>query len=481
MLTKTSESTFDALRPTAGSIDVIAVQDLSGLVTDAAASALRAANAIKNVDRTPLIGVVSAGVDQVDATLQKLAGTLDSVSRSTQLLPQMLGKDGDRTYLLLVQNNAEWRSLGGITGSTMLLRARHGSFSLATAEPASSLSSGVTAPLVRLPDDALDIYGAAPAVYFQNLTQLPDFTVGGRIARDMYRVRTGVQVDGVIVIDPIALSYLLQASGPVRLPDGEQLTSRNAPGLLMNEVYLRYKNPADQDAFFSSAAQSIFSSFLNGGGDTASTLSAISRAVNERRILVWSADSAEQALIAGTPLAGELPSSDSRTSRFGVFLNDGTGSKMSYYVKPDVQLSWGQCGGGLGDTPHELTLTLTLTNTAPTDAERTLPPYITGNGAYGIAPGSVSIVPNLYLPPGYQVASSTTSDGTSFVPGALEGRTVLTYGFVVQPQSSVSLTVVVQARTSASKAEAFVTPTADTTLNPTVAAECERVPAATLE
>ncbi len=97
-------------------------------------------------------------------------------------------------------------------------------------------------------------------------------------------------------------------------------------------------------------------------------------------MLVWAADANEQALVAGTTLAGELPVTDDSTARFGVFLNDGTGSKMSYYIKPDVQLSWGQCSQTSRNEPRQLALTLTLTNDAPLDAQTSLPPYITGTG-----------------------------------------------------------------------------------------------------
>ena len=35
----------------------------------------------------------------------------------------------------------------------------------------------------------------------------------------MYRVHSGRRVDGVVATDPVALSYLLQATGPVLLPE----------------------------------------------------------------------------------------------------------------------------------------------------------------------------------------------------------------------------------------------------------------------
>ena len=74
----------------------------------------------------------------------------------------------------------------------------------------------------------------------------------------MWLRETGVDVSGVISLDPVSLSYLLEATGPVALPTGDVLTSENAVDLLLNGVYLRYADPRDQDAFFAAAAGSVF-------------------------------------------------------------------------------------------------------------------------------------------------------------------------------------------------------------------------------
>ena len=48
-----------------------------------------------------------------------------------RLLPPMLGQDGPRDYLLVVQNNAEIRSTGGLPGSLQILTADNGKLTLA--------------------------------------------------------------------------------------------------------------------------------------------------------------------------------------------------------------------------------------------------------------------------------------------------------------------------------------------------------------
>lgn len=476
LATSARDLSLDDLRPSGGRLDTASLAELGPTAGVAADASDRAASAIRSLDRTPLISSVSSAVDQADALFTRSASAIDALSRATQLLPAMLGEDGPRSYLILVQNNAEWRSLGGITGTAILMRTDGGAISLIDTRSATDLSRGIAAPAVQLPDDVQEIYGSRPARYFHNLTEIPDFSFDGPLAKEMYREQTGVDVDGVIALDPVTLSYLLQATGPVALPNGEPLTSATAVPVLLSDVYRRFPEPAAQDAFFTGATGAVFSALLDGRGSATGLLTALARATEERRVLVWSANPREQALIDDTALAGAIPTTDSETARFGVYLNDGTGSKMSFYVRPTVTLTWGPCSA----PNRQLTVTIALTNSAPADAATSLPKYVTGNGAFGTAPGAATVVSNIFLPQGWKLASATTTSGTGHAQASFEGRQVLTFGSTLGPQATDTVVITVESAAGASAAEAFVTPTADGSLPPTVQARCTSSSSATL-
>lgn len=472
LATAAQNVSIDGLRPVGGRLDTSV---LAGLVTpaqDAATRAADAAGAVQDIDRTPLIGVVGTAVDRADDLFSSVSTAVDTLSRTSRLLPDMLGRNGPRIYLVLVQNNAEWRSLGGMTGTAVLLKTDGGRLTLLGTESATALSRNIRTPVVALPDELMKIYDTKPARYFHNLTQIPDFTVDGPLARDMYRFATGTEVDGVLAIDPVVLSYVLQATGPVALPSGDALSADNAIPVLLNEVYLRYASPADQDAFFAGAAGAVFQALADGRGSASGLISALTRAGEEHRLLAWSAHADEQAIIDGTVVAGQLPVTDAHTARFGVFLNDGTGSKMSYYIDPDVSLAWASCRPGGQSAPRQLTLQLTLTSRAPADAATALPEYITGGGGYGTAPGTTEVVGNIYLPQGFELVSATATNGAGFAGGVHEGRRVLTFGIDLTPGASTGVTVTVRANTAAGDAQAVVTPTADAARAPVVVATC---------
>lgn len=481
LATAARDISLDDLRPRDGRLDTTALTTLAVPAQSAAAAATGAAADIDAIDPTPLVGAVATALDQARGTFDTAASAVDALRRATELLPSMLGEDGPRTYLLLVQNNAEWRSLGGVSGTAIELSADHGALSLVDTHSATALSRGISGPVVELPSDVQKIYETRPARYFHNLTQIPSFPTDGPLAREMYRQQTGREVDGVMAVDPVVLSYLLEATGPVALPDGESLTRENAVRLLLDDTYRRYADPAAQDAFFAGATGAVFEALREGRGSTPGLIAALARGVEERRVLVWAADPTEQATIEGTTLAGQLPATDGRTARFGVYLNDGTGSKMSYYIAPKAELGWGSCRTSSAASARDVTLTLTLSNTAPADAAISLPAYVTGNGVYGTAPGAATVVTDVYLPEGWAPVATSTSSGTEFTRSTLEGREVLTVGATVAPQATAQIEITATAVSTATDAEALLTPTADSTLSPTVRAACAGATGAVLQ
>lgn len=477
-LAKVAQSVpMEQLTPVNGRIESAVLGEFEEPARAAASASRQAASAVRDINRTPLTRSVATAVDRADEVFEDSAFGLDALSRATQIVPSLLGSDGPRSLLVLVQNNAEWRSLGGISGTAILMRTDDGAVSFIDTRSATELSGGMRGPAVQLAADVQQIYGTRPARFFHNLTEVPDFTLDGALAREMYLQQTGVSADAVIAIDPVALSYLLDATGPVLLPDGAQLTSSNAVSLLLSDVYARYPQAAAQDAFFAQASAAAFAALLDGRGSTPGLLTAMSRAIEERRLLIWSAHPDEQALLDDTNLAGRLPATDSETARFGVYLNDGTGSKMSYYVNPSVGLRWDSCKSNT----RALTLTVKLDNAAPADAATSLPPYVTGNGAFGTPPGSATVVSNIYLPQGWSLTSATTTSNTGYSTATYEGREVLTFGSTLAPQSADTVSITVQSSSGASEAEALVTPTANADLSPTVHARCVPSSVATLQ
>lgn len=462
----------DAFRPVDGRIDTAVFSEIAAPARTGADTVAAAAASVGALDDTPLIAPVRAAVDDVSAMLDTGATATGALARAATLLPAMLGASGERTYLIAFQNNAEWRSMGGIVGAMAIVRTSDGRIELA-GQASSSDFSNFGEPVLPLDPEVERIYETRPGRYIQNVTQIPDFAVGGPLAREMLLRQTGQNVDGVIATDPVALSYILAATGPVELPTGDVLTSDNAVSLLLNDVYSRYESPRDQDAFFAAASAAVFDRLASGGADPAALITALGRAGDERRLLLWSALPEDQAVLADTTLAGPLPKTDGDTAAFGVFLNDGTGSKMDYYLTADTRLAWDSCSlDAEGRTSSPLTLEVTIANNAPADAATSLPPYVTGGGGFGVPAGIARTVAYLYLPEGYALTSAGRSDGAGFGGGSHAGRQVMVFSSDLGPGESVTATISVVAAGGAATATAAVTPTVDAERPTVVVARC---------
>ncbi|WP_239453292.1 MULTISPECIES: DUF4012 domain-containing protein [Microbacterium] len=461
----------EALRPQGGRLDLAPLQQVSGAAQTAADGVGAAAASVSAIDRAALVAPVRQAVDEVDGLLVEAEVATDALSRATRLIPSMLGADGPRDYLVLFQNNAEWRSLGGIPGAMALIHTDGGAMSLAAQESSSDYPRYDDAVL-PLDEEILEIYGDRPGRWIQNVTQAPDFAVSAALAREMWaREHGGQQVDGVIALDPVALSYLLEATGPVTLPAGDVLTPESAVPLLLNDVYARFPRPADQDDFFAEAAAAVFARLSGGEVDPTALVAALTRAGDENRLLLWSGHENEQSLLADTTLAGGLPASDDETARFGVYVNDGTGSKMDYYQNLETTLGWSDCVlDTSGQATGDAVLTATIGNTAPADAAK-LPAYITGGGGSGVPAGITRTVGYLYLPEGFELVEATMSDGSGFGGGIHDDRRVLSFSVDLIPGQTATATVTARPTgTAGATLEAVVTPTL--TAPTSVAAVC---------
>ncbi|MCI4658231.1 DUF4012 domain-containing protein [Cryobacterium zhongshanensis] len=379
-------------KPLNGAINLKPMTDAQPQIDAADATLADVKQRVDAIDTTDTLSVVTSAAAKLSASVDKAAAAVNTLDRAVRVVPTMLGASGPRNYIVLFQNPAELRASGGIPGALALIHTENGAITLAQ-QASSADFPHYKEPVLPLPTETRGIYGDIVGEYIQDVTLTPNFPLAASLAREMWKRQFGVEADGVISIDPVALSYLLKATGPITLATGDVLTADNAVQLLLSDVYARYKKPADQDKFFAAAASSVFSAVAGGDADPMKLIEALGQAGAERRVLVWSAHDADQAILADTTLAGGLPVSDPDTTRFGVYLNDATGAKMDSYLKVQVALGQTVCRQ---DARPYFAVTLTMTNTAPTDAATSLPEYVTGGGAFGVKTGNVKTIVSVY-------------------------------------------------------------------------------------
>ena len=386
-----------AFSPQDGRIDIDAIRSVTPGLQDSAAALTQGGRQLEQIDPEGLIGPLRGPVEAFQAKLDDARSTVQAGSKASQLIPDMLGGAERRTYALVFQNNAEIRSTGGLPGAFAILTAKEGRIRLGD-QGAGSDFPPFKKLSVEPSQDEQRLYSTLLTRYWGDTTLTPDFPRGAEIMRAMIRKERDEEIDGVISVDPMALSYILEATGPVTLIDGSSLSSKNAVKRLLNDVYLEIPDAAARDAYFAAAARRVFTAVVSGKAGSEALIHGLAKGVGENRVLIESARPPEQRILASTRIAGALPGDEGTTPHVGIYYNDATETKLEYYLRKKTMVRAMRC---TEEGAQSLIATTVLRSIAPRNA-RTLPSSILGPGT-GEKRGSFRMAMTLYAPFGGEV------------------------------------------------------------------------------
>lgn len=428
---------LDTFSPQNGRVNVAAVEGVGPSIDAAGVAFAQAAQQLSGVDPESLLVPLRGPVATVKNKIGGARAAAASTSLAAQLLPSMLGAEGKRTYLLLVQNNAEVRSTGGIAGSFAILTAKKGKLSMGFQGALPDLAQFAT-PVLAMTKDEARVFPPSLVTNVLDTNVTPDFPRTAQIVSAMAKKGLGVDVDGVISVDPIALSFVLAGTGPVELKDvpGVMLDQLNAVGVLLNSTYMLLPDREAQDAIFKQAARSIFNALAKGGGDTSVVIKGLVRGVAENRVMVWSKHADERALIEPSALSGRLARDDGATPHVGVYLGDAASTKMEYYLEHINNLAATRC---LPGRVQELASKTELRSRTPAKVDK-LPEAITGDGKF-TPKGTMRLIVRLYSP--YRGGfTAVTLDGKpqTVYADTHHGRNVTKVVLTLKPGSTHTIT-----------------------------------------
>jgi hypothetical protein len=389
-----------ALVPVHGRVQIERLTALQQPVGDAHASFADADRRLAAEDPGDFLWVLEDSYVELADRVAKAERLLSTADTALRVLPTMLGRDRPRSYLLVFQNNAEVRATGGVPGAISLVTADDGRLRITDQVTAASLGE-TERPVLRLTAAEKALYGPQLGTYMLDAGFTPDVPRAAALMRARWE-QSFDPVDGVVMVDPVAMSYVLGATGPVKVGDFE-LTEGNAVRALLHQVYVGLTDTAVQDEYFKLTSRTVFDRMVDGAADPHLLLEALARGASEHRLLVHSFDPAEQDLLDGAVVAGEHTAADATGPQVGIYLNDSTGAKMSYFLRTEVRVDATSCRDGV----QRVTGTATFRSEAPKDAVRSLPAYVTGGGDYGIDPGSQLVAMRIYGPVGGTIDTLT--------------------------------------------------------------------------
>ena len=425
--------------PTDGAINLAPIERISPLLQDADAAVVAARERLAAIDRSAVVQPVGDAVQSLATKLESAADVTGPAARIARLLPPMLGSQGPRTYLVVFQNPAELRATGGIFGSYALVKADRGKITIAEQGASSRTLGFFDPPVAKLPPNEIKLYSQLMAQYPMDVNFTPDYPTAAPLFIEMYRLRKGVTVDGVLALDPVALSYTLKGTPAIDVGDGVKVTSDNLVSVLLSTAYKKFDDDADQsgrDAFLADATSKVFTTVMSGKANPTSIINGLRKAVNERRVLMYSTDPAEQADISATSVSGAI-TPENGPPTVGVFFNDGTAAKLGYYLRNEVRVTEGECRS---DGRRELLVRVEMNYKAPSSG---LPAWVTGSLPLGSKYGLQTNV-LLFAPVGGGVVGAERDGATIAIGrGQDKSRDVGTSTVVLKPGESTELTFTV--------------------------------------
>ena len=279
-----------------------------------------------------LLGSVGLDVSPIRQEIQSIL----------QAGPTLAGGDGPKKYLVSFQNSAEARGTGGILGAFAILEMDKGQFKvLQTGSNAALYSMSISTLPIDMPPEFLRLYGNNPGI-LQNSNLSPHFPYGAQIWMGLWKKAFNEDLDGVIAVDPSALSYILKATGPISLPNGEQITAENVVSETLEKAYKRFEkdNKARKDYLVrtlnASAAKLVAQDF-----DKRKMVTGLIQGIIEHRILIYSTDMKAQEILSKSRVAGFM--SKEPNNEFRTVIQNIDASKLDYYLDRNVVVESMEC------------------------------------------------------------------------------------------------------------------------------------------
>jgi len=371
------------------------------------------------------IGGLFAPLDTRLAEIRTQASSLHDATTSIapilKIFPGISGQSAPRSYLIAFQNSAEARGTGGILGAYAVMNVDKGKVRFSTYGSNVGLVQLRDTP-IPMPSEFVRLYNDDPGIW-QNSNISPHFPYGAKIWLALWKNQFKQQLDGVITFDPIALSYLLKATGPIVI-DGEVIDSENVVRITLSDVYKKYvTNNDSRKRFLIEIVKAVSRKIEDKEFKVTELVLRMIQPLNQHRVLFYSTDVKEQKILEKSKISGSV--SRELDNQYRLVIQNTSGNKMDYYLARDLKIKTLTCG-----SKPQTRVTFTLTNTAK--AEEKLPAYVVGrldlNRPSGAANsyGTRAIV---FAPVGTRIISTT------------EAATKKKFGFLIKERGHIGVAV----------------------------------------
>jgi len=152
---------------------------------------------------------------------------LDELAETLSLVPELVGLESQKNYLIIIQNDKEIRPGGGLLGGYAFLTLENGDFKLTKSGDISFLDRNLTRARPLAPDYLVRFLGER-YLYLKDANYFPDFAKSATLIRDLWLATPqSFDLESIIAVDTRFLKSLIEILGEIRLEDGQVVNAAN--------------------------------------------------------------------------------------------------------------------------------------------------------------------------------------------------------------------------------------------------------------
>ncbi len=287
-----------------------------------------------NLDNIPKRGHDSI-LDALE-TAAEADKTLSDAQAGLKILPSVLGADGERTYMIGFQNTAEQRGTGGAILQFGFMRINDGAPKLdEKVNSVYDVDKNRTPITIPLTSEDFYVQAIPDAQRFGNANWSPDWPASAaltvRYAQATPADEPLPDIDGVIVVDPLAAQELMKGVGQFQVAN-RSISSQRIVDFMLYRAYSQFPIPGQRRVVLNLVVDRFYDGLFNPSKPT-DLLNGFGDALSKKHVQIYMFDPAEQAFIERMDWDGGiiLPSELKKDDYVYVVEQNVGGSKLDYF------------------------------------------------------------------------------------------------------------------------------------------------------
>ncbi len=316
------------------------------------------------------LSAAAEDLSKASVSTEQLAPFANLVSKAQTmsiLLPEIVGLEGNKSYLILLQNNMELRPGGGFIGSFAKVSFAEGKLKKLDVNDIYAIDGQLKVhvePPKEIKDDL-----SQKDWFLRDSNWESDFPASARQAEWFYTKETGERVEGVIALDVSAMEELLTSIGSLDLADyKENITAENLFEKAISHAELSFF-PGSQakKSFLTALTSELFNKmFFLPQNNWPEIISSLGKSLEEKHISIYLDDPKLFSYIMSQNWAHNLPRQSTQNANID-FLSMAEANlganKANYYLDRSYNLE--TVVGKFGEVKHRLRIS--YTNRSPSD------------------------------------------------------------------------------------------------------------------